>query len=179
MDTPLDEVRDRVGLRSSPPTPVPWPAAGTPPARTSPARPAEVARAGRYPAEELYARTRWFVTGTAVTAAVVAVTHGLLAGWLAHASGRPWSAARALVSWPSPAAQQVLAAAAAVALAGLAAATDGYRRVGRELSWPLLAATVAAVLGAAPVVVVVVVTAAVWTLIAVVVAALVILVLAA
>ncbi len=76
-----------------------------------------------------------------------------------------------MVAWPSPLAQQILAAVAAVALVILAAATGGYRRISRGLSWPLLAATIAAVLGAGPMVLLCAVTEAVWALIAVVVAA--------
>ncbi|MDA8322462.1 MAG: hypothetical protein M0030_22000 [Actinomycetota bacterium] len=110
----------------------------------------DVARAGRYPADDLSGRARWFVAGTAVVAAVVAVTHGLLAGWLLHGAGWPWTLARAVVDWPSPVAQQVLAMAAAVALAALAGATRGYRRIDRNLSWPLRAAMIAAALGAGP-----------------------------
>ena len=170
MHTPLDEVRDR----PSQPGPAPRAPAGTGLAHPAPARLPDVVRAGRYPADELSARVRRFVAGTAVAAALVGITHGLLAGWLAHATGGPWSAARAVVDWPWPVAQQILAVVAAIALA---AATGGYWRISRELSWPLLAATIAAALGAGPMVLVCAVTAAVWALIAAVVAVMVALVL--
>lgn len=150
MDTPLDEVRERAGLRPSRPAAAASLAGGGWPAGGASIRLSDVARAGRR-SEELGRRTRWLAAGAAGAAAVVATGHGLIAGWLAHAGGGPWSVARALTSWPSPVAQQVLAIAAAITLAGLAIATGGFRRVSRELSWPLFAAVVAALLGAGPV----------------------------
>lgn len=164
MVSPLDEVRDRIGLRPASQAPAARSRAWTQSAVT-PIRLADVARAGRYPAEELSRRTRWFVGGAAAAAAVVGITHGLLASGLADASSGPWSVARAVVGWPSPVSQQVLSAIAAVALFVIALATDGYRHVSRRLSWSLLAATFAAVLGAAPMILVCAATAVVWALI--------------
>jgi hypothetical protein len=108
------------------------------------------------------------VTGSGAAALVVSITHGLLVGGLADASSGPWSATRAVVSWPAPLAQQILAGVAAVALLVIAMATGGFRRVSRRLTWPLRAATVAALMGAGPMVLVCAVTVLVWVLIVVV-----------
>ena len=103
MEMPLDEVRERIGLGFD---------------RERTAR----SSLGRYLSHELSGRARWSLAGVAIAAAVVAVTLGYLVGGLADASGGPWSVARAVVSWPSPA-QQILAAIACVALVTIALAT--------------------------------------------------------
>ncbi len=163
MVTPLDEVRERAGLRSASPAPTNRGVAGT--RRSASVRLGVVAQAGRYPTEELSTRTRLFIGGAAAAAAIVAVTHGLLADAVASDHAGVWNVARALVSWPAPVAQQVLAAVAAVTLLVIAMVTKGYGRLSPAQSWPLLAITIAAVLGAGPMVLVCAVTAAVCALI--------------
>jgi hypothetical protein len=176
MATPLDEVRERSGLRSVSPEPTNQRSAGT---QTSASiRLGDVAQAGRYPAEELSTRTRLFIGGAAAAAGIVALTHGLLADALASDHAGAWNVARALVSWPFPVAQQVVAAIAAVTLLVIALSTEGYDHVSPGKSWPLLAATIAAVLGAGPTVLVCAVTAVVWALIIVLVIVVVIAILA-
>jgi hypothetical protein len=150
METPLDEVRERIGL---------WPSERERTAR---------AESGRCLSQELSSRTRWSLAGTAVAAAVVAITHGFVVAGLADAISGPWSVARTVVSWPSPPAQQVLAAVAGVTLVTIAMATEGHKRVSRRLSWPLRAATVAAILGAGPLALVCTVALAVGVLIIVI-----------
>ena len=61
METPLNEVRERIGLRFD---------------RERTARSA----LGRYPSHEPSGRARWSLAGIAIAAAVVAVTHGYLVG---------------------------------------------------------------------------------------------------
>jgi len=151
VKAPLDEAREKAGLRPAPPGPAAWP------------------RTRRGPAREFGRRARRFVGGNAVVAAVAAITHGFFANWLADDQRQPWDLAHAIVAWPSPLAQQALAAAAAVALLVIAVATGGYQRVSRRLSWPLYAATAAASLAAWPMALVCAAVAAVLTLIAVIV----------
>lgn len=175
MVTPLDEVRERIGLRPESPVQVTRTVGRS---GATPVGLADVSRAGRFRADEVSRRTRMFIGGAGVGAAMVAITHGLLAGALARDHAGPWNAARAMISWPSPVAQQVLAAVAALALLVIALPTDGYKHVSRRLSWPLLTATIAAVLGAGPMILVCAVTAVVWAVIIVLVIAVIVVIIA-
>jgi hypothetical protein len=86
---------------------------------------------------------------------------GALAG--AHGAG-PWGAAAALLAWPVPLLQPVLAGAGALVLCAVGVLTGGWRRIGTRQGWLLAGAAIAAVLGAMPMVVVCAVTAVVCVL---------------
>lgn len=166
MDTPLDAVRAEIGLRPADPASQRLGrsvrTAGAPPSLSA------IARAGRYSVEALSTRSRLFVSGTAVLATAVALTHQLLAGAMADAYSGPWSAARAVLVWPWPLTQTIVSAVGAGTLVVIALMTDGYLRVSREMSWPLLIATAVAILGAGPMLLVCAITAVVYAVIIVI-----------
>jgi hypothetical protein len=151
MSTLLDEVRETLGLR-----PV-----GSPLQRGNPARPAAVsapglsglARAGGYPAEVLNCGTRRFLGIATAVSGIVALTHQLLARALAGAHGAgALGAAHAVLSWPLPLAQPIVAGVAAFVLCVIGVQARGWRRVTPQQGWYLLVFTLAAVMGAGPMV---------------------------
>ena len=95
----------------------------------------------------------------------VALSHQVLASALAGAHGEgPWGAAAALLAWPVPLLQPVLAGAGALVLCAVGVLTAGWRRIGPRQGWLLAGGGMAAVLGAGPMVVVCAVTAVVCVL---------------
>ena len=151
MDTPLDLVRRQRGLsrtRSS------FRQAD----RTFPAGPgvpaaAGVIRAGGYPAEALGPGSRRMLGFATAISGAVALTHQLLTAALGatHSFG-VFAAAHALLSWPLPLAQPILAGVGALVLGVIGLDTRGWRRVSRWQGRFLLAFTVASVAAAGPMV---------------------------
>ena len=149
----LDEVREAIGLRPAGPAvsrqdggePGPW-APGSGP---------DVGRPVGNPAGSLSGRVRRLVgAGTAVSAGV-ALTHQMLAGALASAHGAGlWGAAAALMAWPVPLIQPILAGAGALVLCAVGMLTGGWRHLTPRQNGLLVAGAIAAVLGAGPMVLV-------------------------
>jgi hypothetical protein len=157
----LNEVRETIGLRLA------RPAKGrTTPGQAAPSAPVpypSVVRRGGYPAGWLGRRIRQLVGAVTAVSGGVALTHQILAGALAPAGG-PWGAAAALLAWPVPLLQPVLAGVGALILCAVGAMTGGWRHIGPRQGWLLLAGAVAAILGAGPMVVVCALTAVVCLL---------------
>lgn len=85
----------------------------------------------------------------------VALSHQMLAGALAGAHGAGlFGAAAALLAWPVPLMQPILAGAGALVLCAVGVLTGGWRRLGPGQDWLLAGAAMAAVLGAGPMVLV-------------------------
>jgi hypothetical protein len=161
----LNEVRETIGLRpagpadgwttqgqASPRDPVPYPG---------------LVRRGGYPAGRLSRRMRQLAGAVTVVSGGVAVTHQVLAGALAHGGG-PWGAAAALLAWPVPLVQPILAGVGALVLCAVGVMTGGWRDIGPRQDWLLLAGAIAAVMGAGPMVLVCALTAVVCVLVVVV-----------
>jgi hypothetical protein len=97
----------------------------------------------------------------------VALTHPLLSGALAGAhSAGPWGAAAAVLAWPAPVIQQILAGVGAFVLGVIGALTGGWREIGPRQACLLAAGAMAAVLGAGPMIMVCVLTVVACVLIA-------------
>jgi hypothetical protein len=97
----------------------------------------------------------------------VALTHPLLTGALAGAHGAgPWGAAAAVLAWPAPVIQQILAGVGAFVLGVIGALTGGWREIGPRQACLLAAGAMAAVLGAGPMIMVCVLTVVACVLIA-------------
>jgi hypothetical protein len=108
---------------------------------------------GAEPVEALHYRTRQTLGAATVLASVVALTHQPVAGALAVSRGAGvLSAAYAVLMWPAPLTQPVLAGVGAFVLSLIGVQSRGWRQVTRRQCWYLLAATEAAVLGAGPMV---------------------------
>lgn len=151
--TELDEVREAIGLRPARPA-VSGPDRGEPTPRTPGSRPA-VGRPVRYPAYSLSGRVRRLVGAVTAVSAGVALTHQILAGALASAHGAgPWGAAAALLAWPVPLIQPILAGTGALVLSAIGMLTGGWRHLTPRQNEVLVAGAIAAVLGAGPMVVV-------------------------
>lgn len=103
-----------------------------------------------YP-EPLNPRTRrflWITIGAAIT---VALTHQSLTVALASTHrDSALKAAHAMLTWPLPMIQPVVAGVAAFILLGLAVITNGWRQVTARQGRLLVGCTIAAVLGAGP-----------------------------
>ncbi len=145
----LDEVREAIGLGPAGPA-VSGPDGGEP-TPGAPGSSAGVDTRVRYPAGSLSGRVRRLVgAGTAVSAGV-ALTHQMLAGALASAHGAgPWGAAAALLAWPVPLIQPILAGAGALVLSAVGMLTGGWRHLTPGQNGLLVAGAMAAVLGAGP-----------------------------
>src|SRR5579859_2397698 len=149
----LDEVREAAGLRTEEPA-VSWPTPGQPVPGIHVLRP-DVAGRGGSPAGSPGDRMRRLACGLIAVSGGVAAGHQALAGAFAGAHGAgPFGAAAALLAWPLPLLQPVLAGAGAVVLSALGVLTGGWRRLGPRQGWLLAGAAVAAILGAAPLVLV-------------------------
>jgi hypothetical protein len=95
----------------------------------------------------------------------VALTHQMLAGALAGAHGAgPWGAAAAVLAWPAPLMQPILAGIGALVLCAVGVVTRGWRDIGPGQTWLMAAGTIAALLGAGPMVLVCVLTALAFVL---------------
>jgi hypothetical protein len=96
-------------------------------------------------------RTRRFLWITIATGIIVALTHQSLTAALASAHrDSALKAAHAMLSWPLPMTQPILAGVAAFVLLGLAVQTNGWRRVTAQQGRLLVGFTAAAILGAGP-----------------------------
>jgi len=148
----LNEVRETIGLRPAGPADDPTPDMAL--LEASVPYP-DVIRRGGYPAEWLGGRIRQYAGLLAAVSSGVAASHEVLAGAFASAHGTgPWGAAAALLAWPVPLLQPVLAGVGAVVLCAVGVLTAGWRRLGRRQRWLLAGAAVAAALGAGPMVLV-------------------------
>jgi hypothetical protein len=157
----LYEIRETIGLRSAGPADE-WTIRGEAGPRASAPHPDDVRRGG-YPAGWLGRRMRQLVVALTVVSGGVAPTHQILAGALAL-SGGPWGAAAALLAWPVPLLQPVLAGVGALILCAVGVMTGGWRHIGPRQGWLLLAGATAAILGAGPMVLVCALTAVVYVL---------------
>ena len=97
--------------------------------------------------------TRRFLWITAVVSGIVAAAHPSLTAALASAHrDSALKAAHAMLTWPLPMAQPILAGVAAFVLLGLALQTNGWRQVTARQSRLSLGFAVAGILGASPMV---------------------------
>jgi hypothetical protein len=147
----LDEVREAIGLRPAAPA-ANWPDPGEPTSRTVTPSP-DTAGGQRYPADWLSGRVRRVLAALTIVSAGVALTHQMLAGALASAHGAGlWGAAAALLAWPVPLIQPILAGAGALLLSIVGMLTGGWRPRGSRQNGLVVAGAIAAVLGAGPMV---------------------------
>jgi hypothetical protein len=103
------------------------------------------------PAEALDEKTRRFLGITTAVAGVVALTHQSLTAALASAHrDSALKAAHAMLTWPLPMTQPILAGVAAFVLLGIAVQTNGWRQVTARQRRLLQGFVIAAVLGAGP-----------------------------
>jgi hypothetical protein len=160
----LNEVREAIGLQPAGPADE-WPAPGqAAPGATVPHP--EFVRRGGYPAIWLGRRTRQLTGALTAVSGAVALTHQMMAGALAHGWG-PWGAATALLAWPVPLLQPILAGVGALVLCAVGIVTGGWHQAGPRQAWLLLAGAIAAVLGAGPLVLICALTAVACVLIVV------------
>ncbi|HXZ71021.1 MAG TPA: hypothetical protein VEH31_09160 [Streptosporangiaceae bacterium] len=96
-------------------------------------------------------RTRWLLGIITAVAGIVALTHQSLTVALASAHrDSALKAAHAMLIWPLPMTQPILAGVAAFVLLGIAVQTNGWRQVTARQSRLVLGFAVAAILGAGP-----------------------------
>ena len=94
-------------------------------------------------------RTRWVLGIITAVAGIVAVTHQSLTAALASAHrDSALTAAHAMLTWPLPMTQPILAGIGAFVLLGLAVQTDGWRQLTAQQSRLVLGFAIAAILGA-------------------------------
>ena len=118
------------------------------------------------PAEALDKRTRRLLGIITAVAGIVALTHQSLTAALASAHrDSALKAAYAMLTWPLPMTQPILAGVAAFVLLGIAVQTNGWRQVTARQSRLLLGFATAAVLGAGPMVLFCVLTVAIFSLV--------------
>lgn len=159
----LDEVRQAVGLDPLAPI-VRSATSGLSVRRTSIPRSNRV-RSERGPAGSLSVGMRQLIGTVTAVSGAVALTHQVLTGAFAAVSDAgPWDAAVTLLAWPAPLAQPILAGVGALILCAIGALTGGWHRMCPRQRRLLLAASMAAVLGAAPMVLVCAIAAAVCVL---------------
>jgi hypothetical protein len=103
------------------------------------------------PAEALDKRTQWILGIITAVAGIVALTHESLTAALASAHrDSALKAAHALLTWPMPVTQPILAGVAAFVLLGIAVQTNGWRQVTARQRRLLLGFAIAAILGVGP-----------------------------
>jgi hypothetical protein len=145
----LNKVREAVGLR-----PVERPARLPTPGQSAPevhVPPSWVTRPGRCQDDS----TRLLIGLVAVVSVAVALTHQLLAGALSRTHGAgPFGAAAAVLGWPTPMLQPILAGVGALTVCAIGVFTGGWREVGRRQNCLLVAGVMAAVFGAGPMILV-------------------------
>jgi hypothetical protein len=96
-------------------------------------------------------RTRWVLGIITAVAGIVALTHQSLTAALASAHrDSALKAAHAMLTWPLPMTQPILAGIGAFVLLGLAVQTNGWRQVTAQQSRLVLGFAIAAILGAIP-----------------------------
>lgn len=118
------------------------------------------------PAGALGKGTRRFLAITIAVSAIVALTHQSLTATLASAHrDSALKAAHAMLTWPLPMTQPILAGVAAFVLLGIAVQTNGWRQVSARQSRLLLGFVTAAVLGAGPMVLFCVLTVVIFSLV--------------
>jgi hypothetical protein len=118
------------------------------------------------PAEGLDQRTRRFLWAVIAVAGAVALAHESLTAALATASrDSALKTAHAVLSWPVPMTQPILAGIAAFVLLGTAVQTNGWRQVTARQSRLVLGFAIAAILGAGPTVLFCVLTVVVFLLV--------------
>lgn len=107
----------------------------------------------RDPTGALNTRTRRFLWVLIGTAGVATLTHESLTVALASAErDSALKAAHAMLTWPLPMAQPILAGIATFALLGVAVQTNGWRQVTARQNRLILGFAIAAILGAGPMV---------------------------
>ena len=103
---------------------------------------------------------------TIATGIIVGLSHQSLTAALASAHrDSALKVAHAMLTWPLPMTQPILAGVSAFVLLGFAVQTNGWRRVTAQQSRLLLGFTVAAILGAGPMVLFCAVTIAILVMI--------------
>jgi len=118
------------------------------------------------PARALGKGTRRFLAITIAVSGIVALTHQSLTATLASAHrDSALKAAHAMLTWPLPMTQPILAGVAAFVLLGIAVQTNGWRQVSARQGKLLLGFVIAAVLGAGPMVLFCVLTVVIFSLI--------------
>jgi len=118
------------------------------------------------PAEALSKRTRWILGIITAVAGIVALTHESLTVALASTHrDTALKPAHALLTWPLPMTQPILAGVAAFVLLGIALQTNGWRQVTARQGRLLLGFAIAAILGAAPMVLFCLLTVAIFLLV--------------
>ncbi len=118
------------------------------------------------PAGALGKGTRRFLAITIAVSGIVALTHQSLTATLASAHrDSALKAAHAMLTWPLPMTQPILAGVAAFVLLGIAVQTNGWRQVSARQSRLLLGFVTAAVLGAGPMVLFCVLTVVIFSLV--------------
>lgn len=118
------------------------------------------------PAGALGKGTRRFLAITIAVSGIVALTHQSLTATLASAHrDSALKTAHAMLTWPLPMTQPILAGVAAFVLLGIAVQTNGWRQVSARQSRLLLVFAVAAVLGAGPMVLFCVLTVVIFSLV--------------
>lgn len=96
-------------------------------------------------------RTRWVLGIITAVAGIVALTHQSLTAALASAHrDSALKAAHAMLTWPLPMTQPILAGIGAFVLLGLAVQTNGWRQLTAQQGRLVLGFAIAAILGAAP-----------------------------
>ena len=117
-------------------------------------------------AEVLGTRARRLLGIIAAVAGIVALTHESLTAALASTHrDAALKAAHALLTWPLPMTQPILAGIAAFVLLGIAVQTNGWRQVTARQSRLVLGFAIAAILGAGPMVLFCVLTVVVFLLV--------------
>ena len=105
----------------------------------------------------------WIIIAVAL---IVALTHRSLTAALANTHrDSALKAAHAMLTWPLPMTQAILAGVAAFVLLGLALQTSGWRRVTARQHRLLVGFTIAALLGPGPMVVFIAMTVLIFSLI--------------
>ena len=118
------------------------------------------------PAEALGKGTRRFLGIIIAVSGIAALTHQSLTAALASAHrDSALKAAHAMLTWPLPMTQPILAGVAAFVLLGIAVQTNGWRQVTARQSRLSLGFAIAAVLGAGPMVLFCVLTVVLFSLV--------------
>lgn len=120
----------------------------------------------RDPADAFDKRTRQFLWIIIAVAGIVALTQESLTAALASANrDSALKAAHAMLTWPLPMTQPILAGIAAFLLLGIAVQTNGWRQVTARQNRLVLGFAIAAIVGAGPMVLFCVLTVVVFLLV--------------
>jgi hypothetical protein len=118
------------------------------------------------PTEALEKKTRRILWIIVAVAGIAALTHHSLTAALGSAHrDSALKAAHAILTWPLPMTQPILAGVAAFVLLGIAAQTNGWRQVTVRQGRLLLGFAIAATLGAGPLVLFCVLTVVIFSLV--------------